>query len=489
MPTSSPLSSETDAIEGIMLAALQKSRAPGAAVAIVRDDQVIYLGGCGVKDVASSAPVTPDTVFAIASTSKAFTTTAMAILVDEEKMSWDDPVQTHVPYFKLKDPAADTNVTMRDLICHRTGMSRHDLLWFGSPFTREEIIRKIGLLDPSSSFRSKYEYQNIMYAAAGWAIGTASGSSWEEFVQTRLFDPLGMTGAGMSATTAVASPDVATPYRRRGEGRSARIEPIPWLNFDNVAPCGGINAGVRDLSQWLRLQLGRGEIDGKRLVSEKNLRETWTPHVVIPIEGDGQILYPDMMQQSYCLGWATSDYKGQQIVAHSGAINGFRSHVALAPRANLGIAVLTNLAGTWLPEAVRNSLLDLLLRLPPTDWNSAYGDLEKKALDKASADKKERKAKRHKKTEPSLALSAYAGDYTHPVYGTATVTYKKGKLQSTYHHYTTSLTHWHYDVFHSQSDEPPVDELVTFTLNAEGAVATLQAINITFQRQILRPGK
>ncbi len=477
---------DTQSIEDIILAALNKSGAPGAAVAIVRADQVLYLGG-GVKDVGTSAPVTPDTVFAIASTSKAFTTTAMAMLVDEGKMAWDDPVQTHVPFFKLKDPAADTNVTLRDLVCHRTGMSRHDLLWFGSPFTREETIRKIGLLDPSSSFRSKYEYQNIMYAAAGWAVGTASGTTWEEFVQTHLFDPLSMTGTSMSATKAVTSPDVATPYRRRGEGKSAKTQAIPWLNFDNVAPCGGINASVRDLSQWLRFQLGRGEIEGKRLVSEKNLRETWTPQIVMPWDDDLRSLYPDTIQQSYGLGWSIWDYKGQMIVSHAGAINGFRSHVALAPRANLGIAVLTNLAGTWLPEAVRNSLFDLLLDLEPTDWNSAYGNLEKKALDKTSADKKERKAKRHKKTEPSHSLSDYAGDYTHPAYGTATVTHQKGKLSFSYHHYKTSLTHWHFDVFHSQADEPPVDELVTFPLNSDGEIAALQALNITFQRQAAKP--
>src|SRR5215510_15736192 len=228
------------ALDALMNEAMKHWRAPGSAVVIVRGDEVVYLKGFGVKDVNTKQPVTPDTVFAIGSTTKAFVTAAIAILADEGKMNWDDPVRKHLPYFRLSDPLANENVTMRDIVTHRTGLIRHDMLWYGSPWGREEIIKRIGLVPLSYGFRTTFQYQNIMFLTAGQAVGATSKSSWEEFTQKRIFDPLGMKTANFNVAKAEQSPDHASPHSKQG----GKVDVIKWRNLDNVGPAGSINASV-----------------------------------------------------------------------------------------------------------------------------------------------------------------------------------------------------------------------------------------------------
>src|SRR5262245_28425018 len=261
------------ALDALMNEAMRHWQTPGSAVVVVRGDEVVYLKGFGVSDVGSKRPVTPDTIFAIGSTTKAFVTAAMAILADEGKMSWDDPVRKHLPYFRLSDPLANENVTMRDLVTHRTGLIRHDMLWYGSPWGREEIIKRIGYVPLSFGFRTTFQYQNIMFLTAGQAVGAASGGTWEEFTQKRIFDPLGMKSANFSALKAEKAPDHASPHSKH----AGKIEVIKWRNIDNIGPALSINASARDLSNWVRLHLNDGVFDGKQLISSENLREMQTP--------------------------------------------------------------------------------------------------------------------------------------------------------------------------------------------------------------------
>src|SRR5262245_23919299 len=235
------------ALDALMNEAMRHWQTPGSAVVVVRGDEVVYLKGFGVSDVGSKRPVTPDTIFAIGSTTKAFVTAAMAILADEGKISWDDPVRKHLPYFRLSDPLANENVTLRDIVTHRTGLIRHDLLWYGSPWGREEVIKRVGFVPLTYGFRTTFQYQNIMFLTAGQAVGAASGSSWEEFTQKRIFDPLGMKSANFSALLAEKAPDHASPHSRQG----GQIKVIPWRNIDNVGPAGSINASVGDLAGWI----------------------------------------------------------------------------------------------------------------------------------------------------------------------------------------------------------------------------------------------
>ena len=477
------------ALNALVNEAMTAWQVPGAAIAIVRDGQVIYLKGFGYRELGSDQPVTPETQFAIASTSKAFTATAIAMLVDEGKMAWDDPVRKYLDWFRLSDPLADANLTIRDLVCHRSGLARHDLLWYASPNSREEVLRRIGLVKLDRSFRSTYQYQNIMYLAAGLAAGAADKSSWEQVVQKRIFDPLGMTGANFSVTVATRSPDHATPHVKVKE----KVRPISWKNIDNIGPAGSINAGVSDLSKWLRFQLGDGTFEGKRLISAARLAETHSPQMVIPMDGPTGVpsftkaMNPETNLMSYGLGWVIQDYRGQLLVSHGGSIDGFRAQVALVPKAKLGIAILSNLGRTQMPEALRNNLVDLLLDLPKRDWNEHYLTQAKKQREEQEQRKKEREAKRHKGTKPSRELSAYTGVFEQPAYGRVTITADKEQLMLEWSSFKVRLEHFHFDTFTARGDpdreDAPLNDVpVVFTLDADGEVATVSLIGQEFKR-------
>jgi CubicO group peptidase (beta-lactamase class C family) len=467
---------DSAAIDKLMQNAMKEWQVPGTALAIVRGNEVVYLTGYGVKKIGAAEPVTPDTLFAIGSTTKAFTTTAMAMLVDEGKMKWDDPVRQHVEFFRLADPLANEYVTMRDLVCHRTGLSRHDLLWYGSPWSREEIMRKIGLVKLTQPFRSTYQYQNIMFLTAGHAVGVISRSTWEDFIQQRIFNPLGMTGANFSTKDAERAPDHSTPHTRK-EGK---IIAIPWRNIDNIAPAGSINAGVRDLSKWVRFQLGDGTFEGKRLVSAANLAETHTPQMVIRVEADSA-KDTETTQASYGLGWSLQDYRGHLLVSHGGGIDGYLTNITLVPKAKIGIVILSNLSPSPLPTAVGRGLIDLLLGLPPKDWIAIANEQLKKAEAAQKKREQEREAKRHQNTKPTRELAAYAGAYEEPAYGTATISAEGGALAIQWSNFKSRLEHYHFDTFTAKDDRLE-NETVIFTLGADGEVATMRALGVEFKK-------
>ncbi len=471
------------AVDAIMENALKAWQVPGASLAIVRGDEIVYLKGYGVKELNTRQPVTPDTIFAIGSTTKAFVTTAMAMLVDEGKMNWDDPVRKHVPWFRLSDPLANEYVMMRDIVCHRTGLSRNDLLWYASPWGREEIIRKIGFVKLNRPFRSLYQYQNIMFLTAGYAVGLISNSSWEEFTQKRIFDPLGMKSANFSTTAAEKAPDHATPHGKNKEGK---VEAIPWRNIDNVGPAGSINASARDLSQWVRFQLNGGVFEGKRLVSAENLAETHTPQMVVRLEGQTKANNPETNLMSYGLGWMIQDYRGHLIVSHGGAIDGFRARVHLLPQAKTGLVILANLGSNSMPEAAANNLTDLLLGLPKKDWDGYLLEQVKKNEAETKARLKEREEKRFKNTKPSRELAAYAGAYEDAAYGTATITLEQDALVLQWSSFKVKLEHFHFDTFVAKESRLE-DEQVVFTLGSDGEIATMNLLGVDFKKVKPKP--
>ena len=475
---------DTASVDATVQEALAAWRVPGVAVAIVQGDDVVYLKGAGVKEVGGDKPVTPDTLFAIGSNTKAFTTAAMAIMVDEGKMNWDDPVRQHVPFFRLSEPFADQNVTLRDIVCHRTGLSRNDLLWYASPWGREEIIRKIGFVKLNRPFRYTYQYQNIMFLTAGYAVGLVARTSWEEFVQRRIFDPLGMAGANFSTAAAEAAPDHATPHRKN---KQDVVEPIAWRNIDNIGPAGSINSSVRDLTKWVRLQLGDGLFEGRRIVSAANLGETRTPQMVIRLEGPVKAYNPDTDMMSYGMGWGIQDYRGNTIVSHGGAIDGFRARIVLVPKAKLGIIVLSNLGQTQMPEALSNSITDLVLGLPKKDWNGYLIEQMKKMEDEQKARDRERDEKRQKGTKPSRELAAYAGTYEDPGYGKVTISVEDRVLYVQWSAFKSKLEHYHFDTFSAAGDNPLEGERVLFALGSDGDVSGLNFLGVDFKRSKPKP--
>lgn len=468
-----------DQIHALVQETLATWEAPGAAVAVVKEGETIYMEGAGVRELGKPEPVTPDTLFAIASTTKAFTCTAIAMLVDEGKMQWDDPVRKYIPHFRLSDPLADTYVTLRDLATHRTGYSRHDFLWYNSYISREEMLQRFESAARNTTLRSQYEYNNVMYGAAGFAAGNAVGMSWEELIRTRIFEPLGMTGANLRVAEAQEAPDHASPHYRNLDGQTFMV---PWCNLDCVAPGGGINAGVRDLANWLHFLLGRGVFNGKSLLSPERLEETWESQIVVPREK--KVVERELYTKfsTYGLGWRIWDYRGMKVVSHGGALDGFRSHLTLVPERNLGMVALVNQAPSLLPDALRNSLLDYELGLPSEAWNQRMKNWLAEDLAEEQKKTEERDANRHRETQPSHPLGEYVGEYVNAVYGRAVISEEAGALRLQWQHLNNTLHHYHYDTFQLLVDYPVYNQLLTFATNKKGKVSSLNLVDLEFVR-------
>lgn len=468
-----------EALDAFIEASMKQWEVPGVAVAIVQDDAIAHIKGYGVRDLTTGAPVTPETLFAIGSASKAFTTAAISILVDEGRMQWDDPVRKHIDFFRLADPLASQHVTLRDLVTHRTGLARTTLLWYASPLSREEMIRCVAEVKLSASFREKFQYQNVMYATAGYAIGRATNNTWEEFVRQRIFKPLGMADANFSVIDAQQAPNHATPHRKKDE----KVITIPWRNIDEIGPAGSINAHVRDISKWLLLHLNNGEFNRERIISEKMMKEMHTPQMVIRREREWALLFPETSQLSYGLGWFIQEYRGHQVIGHGGNIDGFSALVAFVPEGDCGFVILTNMNGTLLPMVIGNRIIDTLLKLPEKDWNAHFKQASEQfeALQKKA--REEWKAKQRTGTSPSRELQAYVGTYANPAYGRATIALENGQLVFQYHSLVAKLAHFHFDTFLMKLDVLDEEMRVTFTLNPDGEVSTLSAAGIEFTRK------
>jgi CubicO group peptidase (beta-lactamase class C family) len=468
-------------VDAVVRGSLRAWGVPGVAVAIVRDGEVVYLKGHGVKDIRANDPVTPDTLFPIASCTKGFTTTALAMLADEGKLAWDDPVRKHVPFFRLGDPLADQAVTLRDLVCHRTGLAGHDLLWYHSPWSQEEIIRRAGRLPLDRPFRTAFQYQSIMFTAAGWAVRSAAGEPWEDFVRRRILDPLDMKGVAFTSTAALHTGDCASPHRLNDFGG---VDVIPRYPMTVPDPAGSIHASARDLARWVRFHLGDGRVGSRRLVSAANLAETHTPQMVIRLRPLDREMYSETGQMSYGMAWVIQDYRGRKLVSHAGAIDGFRAHFTLVPEERLGLVLLNNLHRTWMNQALSNRLLDLLLGLPRRDWDRHIAGAVRKEAAAAAERERQRQARRRQGTRPSRELAAYAGSYEHPAYGTARVALEGGTLVWRWNSFRAELAHFHYDTFTLPVEIMGTPQVV-FTLDAHGTVARMKVLgsmNVEFQK-------
>jgi CubicO group peptidase (beta-lactamase class C family) len=456
--------------------ALPAWRVPGLAVVIVHDDRVVYVKGFGVRELGKDAPVTPDTVFPLASCTKPFTTLAMALLKDDGKLDWDDPVKKHLPWFKLADPLADAHVTLRDLVSHRTGVGRHDALWYRAPWSVEERVRKLAFLEPSYSFRSRFAYQTIGFDAAGLALASAAGALWHEVLQRRVFGPLEMKATTAAFPTA-PSADLASPHRAGSKG----VAVLARYPLEQPDPAGSVHTTARDLGKFLRFQLAGGALHGRRLISPEAFVEMHTPQIVIPKDAFVRATNPDTFILTYGLGWIVQDYRGLGISLHGGAIDGFRAQITLVPDAKLGIALLNNLDNTLLNLALTNTLIDRFCGLPAKDWSGYLRAVQ--AQDERTTREENEKllASRRPEKKRSLPLERYVGDYVDRAYGTSRVTLENGRLIWRWSSLNVPLEHFGGNTFLAEVPPgPPVT--VTFTVGAAGAVESLQVIERTFRR-------
>jgi CubicO group peptidase (beta-lactamase class C family) len=281
---------------------------PGVAIAIVKDDKIVFAKGYGVREIGKSDRVDERTVFAIGSSSKAFTAATTAILVDEGKLKWDDPATKYLPGFQVYDPVTTREMTVRDLLTHRVGLERGDSLWYATEYNRSDVLNRIRYLKPSSSLRSKFGYQNIMYLAAGQIVPSVTGKEWDDFLRERIFMPLGMSSTGTSITSLKNLNNVAAPHSKFDD----KVTAIPYRMIDNIGPAGSINSNVLDMAQWVRLHLGGGKYEGKQLISAANINEMQMPQTIIRLEGQMKVLYPEAHFLSYGMGWFLSDYRGRR---------------------------------------------------------------------------------------------------------------------------------------------------------------------------------
>jgi CubicO group peptidase (beta-lactamase class C family) len=456
---------------------------PGVSIAVVADDSVVYARGFGVREVGRPEPVDEHTLFGVMSTTKAFTSAAVAMLVDEEKLAWDDPVTLHLPGFELPDPWITRQFTVRDLLSHRSGLERGDFLWFGSGYDRAQLVHQLRYVDQVAGFRAAYGYSNNMYITAGELIAHVSGTSWDEFVDRRIFTPLGMVATNSSVVDLHDAGNVARPH----EALDGTLTAIAYRSLDNEAPGGAINSSASEMARWLLLQLGEGEYAGKRLVSAEALLETRTPQTIVPFGDDARRTNPGLHFLFYAMGWTVQDYRGEVLVQHSGGIDGLRSRVAMLPERGVGVVILTNKGQeNLLPDVIRNRVLDAWLGAESTDWSRVFlDDVERQ---RAAADSAERAlvARRVQGTSPSLAPEGYTGTYGSRAFGEASVRLENGSLVlQVGPSIMGDLEHWHHDTFRATWRNPYLGwSLVDFDLDARGRAFRLRANNFwpTYER-------
>ena len=466
-----PTNLEND-IEGFVHQAMQTWNAPGLALTIVKGDQVLLAKGYGLREIRKPDKVDEHTLFAIGSNTKAFTATAMGLLVQEGKLAWDDLVTKYLPWFQLHDPHATQLMTIRDLLCHRCGLDT----WAGdvlllSSYSTEEIVRRLRHIPPAYSFRAGYGYSNLMFVTAGLIIEIVSGMSWDEFIRQRIFEPLGMTDSVTNARYFGERANIATPH----EDVKGKLQSVVQRQDAHVGAAGSICASAADIALWMRLQLNQGSLDGNQLVDASIIEETRTPHTPIRLTPVERRLFPSRHFSAYGLGWFLSDSHGRLTVRHTGGVDGMLSSVVTIPEEKLGIAIFTNKLPNAAYIALSHYLTEKLIGVTPQDWIQIYTDLEKEGNAKVEEAQKQRAESRAKDTRPSQGLEKYAGDYDSLILGGATVSVEGGGLHIQLQAHETmsgTLEHWYYDTFLCKWDDPVLGEsLIPFISDGQGQVA------------------
>lgn len=429
--------SQLDGLDAYIESAIADWEQPGLAIAIVKDDQIIYEKGFGVTARGTGEPVDEHTLFAIASTTKAFTAAALGLLVDEGKLHWDDAVRRHLRGYRVKDDYVSQEVTIRDLLTHRVGVASHNNVWIAAPFDRKELIRRARHLPQDREFRSGYSYNNHMYVAAGEVAGAVAGSSWDELLQTRIFNPLGMTRTTTRLAVAEANGNIASPHIRV----DGEVMPVPRRNYDALGGAGSMFSSVHDMAQWVRMHLNEGEFEGQRILSPEVIAEMHSRQVNIGIGSSTRSMFPDRTYAYYGLGWRLHDYAGYDVVQHTGTVNFMRTQVGMIPSEGIGVVVLSNFTSTSLQTALMYRVFDLLLDLPTRDWSAEY-------LRSSSSSSPSRADSKPQPSNPSLDIASYAGVYSDSLYGDIYINLEEDGLVLRYSpDYVADLEHWENDTF------------------------------------------
>jgi CubicO group peptidase (beta-lactamase class C family) len=453
---------------------------PGLAVAVVKDGQVVLAKGYGVRKLGEKAPVDGRTLFGIASNTKAFTATALGLLVEEGKIEWDGPVTRYLPWFQMWDPYVTREMTVRDLLVHRSGLGlgAGDLLiWPETTYTRREIVRRLRFVRPATSFRSAYAYDNMLYLAAGEVIEAVSGRSWEDFVAERILKKAGLASSRPRHSAGIAGRNVAMPHAALEKGPT----PVAIDENDHMNPAGGILSCADDMARWMLIHLDDGRLpDGTRLFGEKTERQLTSLVTPIPISDPPPELAAQRMNFSgYALGFRVNDYRGRKLVSHTGGLSGYVSKLVMVPELDLGIAVLTNQESDEAYNSVIYAVLDQAMGVPPADWAAAYLKVRERAKAKTADALKTAAAKREAALPPSLPLADYAGAYEDAWYGPIVITAEgaggTAKLVMSFAKtpgLAGDLEHWSRETFVARWRDRTLraDAYVTFVLDPDGGI-------------------
>ena len=453
---------------------MKEWKIPGMAVGIIKNGEIIYCGELGLRNVNKNLNVTKDTLFAIGSASKAFTSLSIGLLVDEGKLDLDTPIKKYMPNFKMHNKYAEEHLTLRDMLCHRSGLPRHDLLWYNnSSLSRKELVDRIKYLEFNKDFRETWQYNNLMYATAGYIIELVTGMTWEEFVKARILEPLGMNSTNFSVDVSKKSADYSEPYAEKEE----EIHQINFRKMDSIGPAGSINSNLSDMLKWLSLHLNKGKVNGNQIISEKTIMELHSPQIpceLFPLKLD------ELQFSSYGLGWFIESYRGRKHVNHGGNIDGFCSYTSFLPDENIGIVILTNLNNPVCAMPMAYYIYDKLLGYDYTAFNKKLKNEAEKIFKAMEAANKSIRNSKEENLTPSHSLEEYTGIYENPGYGSVKIEIKDNSLKLTHSNIEYTLTHKCYDVFTMTMMEY---YLITLTFNYDSN-GNIKSVSIPFEQTV-----
>jgi CubicO group peptidase (beta-lactamase class C family) len=461
---------------------------PGLGIAIVVKDKVVFAKGYGFRDYGKKIPFTPRTTVPIASNTKLFTAVAAGLLVEEGKLAWDKPVRQFVPTIQFYNDELNATVTIRDMLSHRTGITRHDTIWYKSDFTRKELFERLKYLEPSEPLRQTFLYNNMMYAGAGYVIELLSGKPWEDFVRERLLSPLGMTSTVFSIDEMVKLSDHGVPFTERRD--SFELYEIPYYReAAGIGPAGSINSNLEDITKWLTALMNEGKAGGQPVVPAGVLKATLAPAIALPnaqLEARG---FGELLNSVYGTGRWTASYRGHAIAYHGGDINGFHSQVSLMPYDGIGAVVLViGDHAAPLYNVVSYNVYERLLGMGLTPWSERMLDIRLKGKEAAKQARSRAGAERVSGTKPSHSLEDYVGEFEHPAYGVLTVSRQGEALGFDFHKIKLPLSHFHYERFDTPDDEQDGKWSVNFSTNPQGevdkALVSVDQAEVSFVRRV-----
>ncbi len=476
-----------EGFDGYMAQVMKDWNAPGIGVAIVVKDKLVFAKGYGYRDYGRKLPFTPNTLMQIASNSKLFTATAVGLLVEEGKLTWDQPVRRYAPQAVFFNDELNNTVTLRDMLSHRTGITRHDLIWYKSSFTRAELFDRLKYLEPAQPIRTTFLYNNLMYAASGHIIQLLTGKTWEQTVRERFFGPLAMPTSIFDVDEMLATPDHVVPFTERRD--SQELIPIaPYKEQAGVGPAGSIVSSVTEMSHWLIAQMNGGRYNGQQVIPQAVIKATLSPSIALPNTALETRGWGEVLNSAYGMGRWTASYRGHLLAFHGGDLPGTHSQVSFMPQDSVGVIVFViGDHAQPLYNVVSYNVYERLLGMSLTPWSERQNTIRLKNKAANTAARASAGSGQVKGTRPSHELDDYVGEFMHPAYGLLAVTREGAGLASEIHTMRRSLTHFHYDRFDTPDDERDGKLALNFGTNPQGDIETVTVSvdegEVTFTRR------